>query len=257
VAGPSSSSTPPPRAAPASSTPSATGSANAAVTPLPNGSATPRPLATIAVRRAAPPLRLFSRDAGEIHDPAIAAPPSPPPSTPLAVNIADQVVSPTLRRTWISVPHGKSARTQASPRANGRVRALENGHASPGMNGGGGAPSSLGERAPLLPEVGSEGGKRSRRLLTWSLATEWRPALPPFSALVSRHQWGGSTADGHGEGGGRRQRASAASAGGCSCERWRQQALASAGRQRRQRRAPAATAPWPWLAELWGLGLKP
>lgn len=154
--GPSSSSTPPPSAAPAASTPPATGSANAAGTPPPIGPAvaatpspsTPRPLATIAARRAAPPLRLFAGDAGEILDPALAAPPPPPPSTPPAVNIANAAGSPTLRRTWVSVPHGPSARAQASPRANGRARPLENGYASPGMNGGGGASSSEGRAPP-------------------------------------------------------------------------------------------------------------
>ncbi|XP_021312750.1 forkhead box protein C1-like [Sorghum bicolor] len=142
-------------AAPSSSAaaPSANEAATAAGSPLangtlPNGLATPRPLATIAARRAAPPLRLFSRDAGDVVDPALQAPPPPQPTTPPAVNVADQVVSPTLCRTWISVPHGESARAQASPRANGRVRALENGHASPGMSGGGGASSSAEGRAP-------------------------------------------------------------------------------------------------------------
>jgi hypothetical protein len=152
----SSPSTPPPRAAPAASTPPAIGSATAAVTLLVNGTAaaatpspsTPQPFATIAARRAAPPLRLFSRDAGEILDPALAAPPPPPPSTPPAVNIANAAGSPTLRRTWVSVPHGLSARAQASPRANGRARPLENGYASPGMNGGGGASSSEGRVPP-------------------------------------------------------------------------------------------------------------
>ncbi|XP_066346895.1 predicted GPI-anchored protein 58 [Miscanthus floridulus] len=135
----------------ASPTP-ATGSATAAATPLANGTAaaaTPSPTtpwarATLATRRSTAPLRLFSREAGEILDPALQAPPPPPTSTPLAVNIADQAVSPTMRRTWISVPHGPSARAQASPRANGRVPALENGHASPRANGGGGASSSSG-----------------------------------------------------------------------------------------------------------------
>ncbi|XP_021321400.1 uncharacterized protein LOC110437318 [Sorghum bicolor] len=156
-AGPSSSTAPSgftdTRAAPSSSAgaPSANVAATTAgspSTPLPNGSATPRPLATIAARRAAPPLRLFSRDAGEILEPAIAAPTPPQPSTPPAVNIADTAGSPTIRRTWISVPHGPSARAQGSPRANGRVRALENGHASPGMSGGGGASSSEGRAPP-------------------------------------------------------------------------------------------------------------
>ncbi|XP_021303735.1 nascent polypeptide-associated complex subunit alpha, muscle-specific form-like [Sorghum bicolor] len=96
-AGPSSSAVPPgfthTRAAPSSSAaaPSANEAATTAgspSTPLPNGSATPRPLVTIAARRAAPPLRLFSRDAGEILDPALAAPTPPTPSTPPAVNIA-------------------------------------------------------------------------------------------------------------------------------------------------------------------------
>ena len=161
-AGPSSSAVPPgfndTTAAPSSSAvaSSANGAATAADSSLANGTATattpspqtPRPFATIAARRAAPPLRLFSRDVGDVVDPTLQAPPPPPPSTPPAVNVADQVVSPTLRRTWISVPHGESARAQASPRANGRVRALENGHGSPSMSGGGGASSSVEGRAP-------------------------------------------------------------------------------------------------------------
>ncbi|XP_066395668.1 endochitinase A1-like [Miscanthus floridulus] len=157
VAGPSSSTgAGPSSSAPAASPPPATGSATAAVTPLANGTAaaatpsptTPRPRATLAARRSAAPLRLFSREAGEIVDPALQAPPPPSPSTPPAVNIADQAVSPTMRRTWISVPHGPSTRAQASPRVNGRVPVLENGHASPRANGGGGASSSSEGRAP-------------------------------------------------------------------------------------------------------------
>jgi len=157
VAGPSSSTgAGPSSSAPVASPPPATGSDTAAATPLANGTAaaatpsptTPRVRVTLAARRSATPLRLFSREAGEIVDPALQAPPPPPPSTPPAVNIADQAVSPTMRRTWISVPHGPSARAQASPRANGRVPTLENGHASPRANGDGGASSSSGGRAP-------------------------------------------------------------------------------------------------------------
>ena len=102
-AGPSSSAAPPgftdTRAAPSSSTaaPSANEAATTAGSPLANGTAaeatpsprTPRPFATIAARRAAPPLRLFSRDAGDIVDPVLQAPPPPPRSTPPAVNVAD------------------------------------------------------------------------------------------------------------------------------------------------------------------------
>jgi hypothetical protein len=85
---PSSLPSPPPRTAPR-----VNGPATAAGRPLANGHAQ----GTLAARRGMPPLRLFSRDAGDtVVGPALQAPPPPP-------------VSPTLRRTWISVPHGPSA----------------------------------------------------------------------------------------------------------------------------------------------------
>jgi hypothetical protein len=84
---------PPPRTAPR-----VNGLATAASRPLTNGHAQ----GTIAARRGMPPLRLFSRDAGDtVVEPALQAPPPPPLSSP--------PVSPTLYRTWINVPHGPSA----------------------------------------------------------------------------------------------------------------------------------------------------
>jgi hypothetical protein len=73
--------------------------------PLANGHAsatTPLRSGTIAACRGVLPLRLFSRDAGDVVvEPALQAPPPPPLSSP--------PVSPTLHRTWINVPHGSSA----------------------------------------------------------------------------------------------------------------------------------------------------
>jgi hypothetical protein len=89
---PSSPPSPPPRTAPR-----VNGPATAAGRALANGHAQ----GTLAARRGMPPLRLFSRDAGNVVEPALQAPPPPPRSSPL--------VSPTLRRTWINVPHGPSA----------------------------------------------------------------------------------------------------------------------------------------------------
>jgi hypothetical protein len=90
---PSSPPSPPPRSAPR-----VNGPATAAGRPLANGHAS----GTLAARRGMPPMRLFSRDACDtIVELALQAPPPPPRSSP--------PVSPTLRRTWINVPHGPSA----------------------------------------------------------------------------------------------------------------------------------------------------
>jgi hypothetical protein len=90
---PSSPPSPPPRSAPR-----VNGPATAAGRPLTNGHAS----GTLAARRGMPPMQLFSRDTGDaVVEPALQAPPPPPRSSP--------PVSPTLRRTWINVPHGPSA----------------------------------------------------------------------------------------------------------------------------------------------------
>jgi hypothetical protein len=87
-----------PPSGPPCSAPRVNGSATAAGRPLANGHAS----GTLAARRGMPPLRLFSRDAGDaVVEPALQAPPPPPPSS--------LPVSPTLRRMWINVPHGPSA----------------------------------------------------------------------------------------------------------------------------------------------------
>jgi hypothetical protein len=90
---PSSPPSPPPRSALR-----VNGPATAAGRPLANGHAS----GTLTARRGMPPMRLFSRDASDtVVEPALQAPPPPPRSSPS--------ISPTLRRTWINVPHGPSA----------------------------------------------------------------------------------------------------------------------------------------------------
>jgi hypothetical protein len=137
---PSSPPSPPPRTAPR-----VNGPATAAGRPLANGHAQ----GTLAARRGMPPLRLFSRDAGNaVNKPALQALPPPPRSSP--------PVSPTLRRTWINVPHGPSAlpspnlvhvvvRTRGSPsfgtQGGGRVGGHGEDRASP-SGGRPGAPSA-------------------------------------------------------------------------------------------------------------------
>jgi hypothetical protein len=87
-----------PPSGPPRSAPRVNGPATAAGRPLANGHAS----GTLAARRGMPPMRLFSKDAGDtVVEPALQAPPPPPRSSP--------PVSPTLRRTWINVPHGPSA----------------------------------------------------------------------------------------------------------------------------------------------------
>jgi hypothetical protein len=136
---PSSLPSPPPRSAPR-----VNGPATAAGRPLTNGHTS----GTLAARRGMPPMRLFSRDAGDaVVKPALQAPPPPPRSSP--------PVSPTLRRTWINVPHGPSAppsptlahvivRSRGSPnsgaQSSGRVGRRDGDRASP--SGGRRAPPS-------------------------------------------------------------------------------------------------------------------
>jgi hypothetical protein len=119
---------PPPRTAPRLN-----GPATAAGRPLTNGHAQ----GTIAARRGMPPLRLFSRDVGDtVVEPALQAPPPPPRSSP--------PVSPTLRRTWISVPHGPS-----SPSSPGLAHVVVRTRGSPssGTQGGGRVGGEAGARA--------------------------------------------------------------------------------------------------------------
>jgi hypothetical protein len=136
---PSSPPSPPPRSAPR-----VNGPAIAARHPLANGHAS----GTLAARRGMPPMRLFSRDAGDtVVELALQAQPPSPRSSPQ--------VSPTLRRTWINVPHGPSAppsptlahvvvRSRGSPnsgaQSSGRVGGRDGDRASP--SGGRRAPPS-------------------------------------------------------------------------------------------------------------------
>jgi hypothetical protein len=138
---PSSPPSPPPRSAPR-----VNGPATVAARPLANGHAS----GTLAARRGMPPMRLFSRDTGDtVVEPALQAPPPPPRSLP--------PVSPTLRRTWINVPHGPSA--PPSPNL-AHVVVRSRGSPSSGTQGGGcgggeaGVQASPSEerRAPLLLE---------------------------------------------------------------------------------------------------------
>jgi hypothetical protein len=118
-----------PSSPPSGSPPSAlvaNGSDTAARGLLANGSGSkttpPRPLGTIAARRGAPPLRLFSRDAGDVViELALQAPPPLPPTSP--------PVSPTLRNMWINVQYGPPAPTSLSL-AHVVVRLCENGRGS-------------------------------------------------------------------------------------------------------------------------------
>jgi hypothetical protein len=118
---------------PPSPPPRTDGSATAAGRPLTNGHAQ----RTIAARRGMPPLRLFSRDAGDtVVEPALQAPPPPPRSSP--------PVSPTLHRTWISVPHGPAA-----PSSPGLAHTVvpTRGSPSSGTQGGGRVGGEAGARA--------------------------------------------------------------------------------------------------------------
>jgi hypothetical protein len=125
---PSSPSSPPPRTAPR-----VNGPASAAGRPLTNGHAQ----GTLAARRGMPPLRLFSRDAGDtVVEPALQAPLPPPRSSP--------PVGPTLRRTWINVPHGPSAPPSSSL---AHVVVRSRGSPSSGTQGGGRVGGEAGARA--------------------------------------------------------------------------------------------------------------
>jgi hypothetical protein len=119
---------PPPRTAPR-----VNGPATAAGRPLANG----HTQGTLAARRGMPPLRLFSRDAGDtVVEPVLQAPPPPPRSSP--------PVSPTLRKTWINVPHGPSA-----PPSPGLAHVVVRSRGSPssGTQGGGRVVEEAGARA--------------------------------------------------------------------------------------------------------------
>jgi hypothetical protein len=130
---PSSPPSPPPRTAPR-----VNGSATAAGRPLANDHAQ----GTVAARRGMPPLRLFSRDAGDtVVEPALQAPPPPPWSSP--------PVSPTLRRTWISVSHGPFA--PSSPGL-AHVVVRTRGSPSSGTQGGGRVGGEAGARASPFGE---------------------------------------------------------------------------------------------------------
>jgi hypothetical protein len=99
------------------------GPATAVARPLANGHAS----GTLAARRGMPPLRLFSRDVGDaIIEPALQAPSPPPPSS--------RPVCPTLRRTWINVPHGSSAPPSPSL---AHVIVCSRGSPGSGIQGGG------------------------------------------------------------------------------------------------------------------------
>jgi hypothetical protein len=115
---PSSPSSPPPRTTPRVNRPT-----TAAGRPLTNGHAQ----GTLAARRGMPPLRLFSRDAGNtVVKPALQAPPPPPRSSP--------PVSPTLRWMWINILHGASAPPSLSL---AHVVVRSRGSPSTGTQGGG------------------------------------------------------------------------------------------------------------------------
>jgi hypothetical protein len=124
---PSSPPSPPPRTAPRLN-----GPATAAGRTLTNG----HTQGTLAARRGMPPLRLFSRDTGNVVKPAMQAPPPPPRSS--------LPVSPTLRRTWINVPHGPSA-----PPSLGLAHVVVRSRGSPssGTQGGGRVGGEAGARA--------------------------------------------------------------------------------------------------------------
>jgi hypothetical protein len=122
-----------PPSGPPRSAPRMNGSATAAGRPLANGHAS----GTLAARRGMPPLRLFSRDAGDaVVEPALQAPPPPPPSS--------TSVSPTLCRTWINVPCGLSAPPSLSL---AHVVVRSRGSPSSGTQGGGRVGGQGGDRA--------------------------------------------------------------------------------------------------------------